>query len=249
MITASGEQQRLAALESGADDFVTKPFDQGELLARVASLARIKRYHDTIERQAAELATWNAELERRVADGVAELERTSRLRHFLSPQLADLVVDDQGLLAVAPPRDRRGVLRLPRVHPVRRDQRARGGDGGAGRVPPASSARHVHAHQGTLERFTGDGIMVFFNDPVPCDDAGRARRADVPRHRCGRPASWRAGWRAPRPRPDAPHRDRPGLRHARAHRLRGPVRLRRHRQRHQPGGATVHRRRRLAGAA
>ena len=53
MITASGTEQRLAALESGADDFVTKPFDKSELLARVTSLARIKRYHDTIRRQAA----------------------------------------------------------------------------------------------------------------------------------------------------------------------------------------------------
>ncbi len=67
MITASGTEQRLAALEAGADDFVTKPFDQSELLARVASLARIKRYHDTIRRQADELAEWNTELESRVA--------------------------------------------------------------------------------------------------------------------------------------------------------------------------------------
>ena len=66
MITASGSEQRLAALEAGADDFITKPFDQSELLARVASLARIKRYHDTIRRQADELAEWNTELEARV---------------------------------------------------------------------------------------------------------------------------------------------------------------------------------------
>ena len=82
-------------LQSGADDFVTKPFDQSELLARVASLARIKRYHDTIRRQAAELAAWNTELETRVAPQVAELERTNRLRRFLSPQLADLVIGDE----------------------------------------------------------------------------------------------------------------------------------------------------------
>src|SRR3981189_1979984 len=74
MITASGSEQRLAALESGADDFVTKPFDKSELLARVASLARIKRYHDTIRRQADELAEWNTELETRVAQHVAEWE-------------------------------------------------------------------------------------------------------------------------------------------------------------------------------
>ena len=73
MITASGDQEKIRAIEAGADDFVSKPFDQGELLARVASLARIKRYHDTIQRQAAELAGWNAELEARVRTQVDEL--------------------------------------------------------------------------------------------------------------------------------------------------------------------------------
>ncbi|HEY5881634.1 MAG TPA: response regulator [Nakamurella sp.] len=67
MITASGAKEKLRAVEAGADDFVTKPFVQGELLARISSLIRIKRYHDTIERQAAELAEWNRELEHRVA--------------------------------------------------------------------------------------------------------------------------------------------------------------------------------------
>jgi adenylate cyclase len=169
MVTASGAQQRLTALESGADDFVTKPFDQGELVARVASLARIKRYHDTITSQAAELADWNAELEQRVTDGVAQLERALRLRHFLSPQLADLVVEDQDLLRshrreivvvfcdfhgfttfaeTSEPEEVMSVLR--EYHRV--------------------VGRHVHGHEGTLERFTGDGVMVFFNDPVPCDD-------------------------------------------------------------------------------
>ena len=85
MITASGDAQRLAALEAGADDFVTKPFDRNELLARVASLVRIKRYQDTIARQAGELNAWNRELEDRVEKRVAELERINRLRHFLSP--------------------------------------------------------------------------------------------------------------------------------------------------------------------
>ena len=66
MITASGEQEKVAAIEAGADDFITKPFDQAELLARVRSLLRIKRYHDTIEAQAAELAAWNRQLEQRV---------------------------------------------------------------------------------------------------------------------------------------------------------------------------------------
>ena len=79
MITASGEQEKVAATEAGADDFIQKPFDQAELLARVHSLLRIKRYHDTIESQAAELAAWNRELEQRVSDQVDALERMGRL--------------------------------------------------------------------------------------------------------------------------------------------------------------------------
>jgi CheY-like chemotaxis protein len=100
MITASGDKEKIQAIEVGADDFVTKPFDQAELLARVRSLLRIKRYHDTIECQAAELAAWNTELETRVEAQVDELERIGRLRRFLSPQLADLIVSsgDESLL-------------------------------------------------------------------------------------------------------------------------------------------------------
>ncbi len=93
MVTASGNEQKIQALEAGADDFLTKPIDRSELLARVASLARIKRYQDTIRRQAEELADWNRELESRVETQVSQLERMGRLRRFLSPQLAELIVD------------------------------------------------------------------------------------------------------------------------------------------------------------
>ena len=86
MITASGSEARVDAIEAGADDLVTKPFDQQELLLRVRSLVRLKRYHDTIERQAAELGDLNRTLEARVEAQVEELERMSRLRRFLSPR-------------------------------------------------------------------------------------------------------------------------------------------------------------------
>ncbi|MDT5209364.1 MAG: adenylate cyclase [Mycobacterium sp.] len=179
MITASGTEQRLAALQSGADDFVTKPFDQSELLARVASLARIKRYHDTIRRQAEELADWNTELETRVARQVAELERTNRLRGFLSPQLADLVVGDESLLES----HRREIVvvftDLRNFTPFARNSEPEEVMGVLREYHQAIGTL-VHAYEGTLERFTGDGIMAFFNDPVPQDDAAeRAVRMSI----------------------------------------------------------------------
>ena len=214
----------------------------------MASLSRIKRYHDTIARQADELAAWNVELEDRVRAQVAELERLGRLRRFLSPQLADLVVasDDEALLAshrreiVVVFFDLRGFTAFAEtsepeeVMAVLREYHALLG-------------RLVHAHDGTLERFTGDGVMVFFNDPLPCEDpAARAVRMAARGARGGARRGRAVG--RPRARPRARHRDRAGLRDPGPDRLRGPLRLRRDRQRHEPGGAAVRRGRALAGA-
>ena len=169
MLTASGAQQRLDALEAGADDFVAKPFDQSELLARVASLARIKRYHDTVRQQAAQLASWNAELERRVEEQVHELERTHRLRRFLSPQLAELVMGDERLLLS----HRREIVvvfcDLRNFTPFAETSEPEEVMGVLTEYHEALGDL-IFRFEGTLERFTGDGLMVFFNDPVRCDD-------------------------------------------------------------------------------
>jgi adenylate cyclase len=193
MITASGEQQRARALEAGADDFVTKPFDQSELLARIASLARIKRYHDTIGRQAAELASWNAELTRRVEEQLTELERVSRLRRFLSPQVADLVMADEGLLLshrreiVVVFFDLRNFTHFAETSEPEEVTQVLG-------EFHAALGRLIHQHAGTLERFTGDGAMVFFNDPVPCPDpADRAVETALAANRTVRGLA--EGWR------------------------------------------------------
>ena len=84
----------------GADDFIPKPFDREELLTRIRSLLRIKRYHDTIKGQAAELLDLNRTLEERVRTQLEELERLQRLRRFLPPQLADAIVSsgDESIL-------------------------------------------------------------------------------------------------------------------------------------------------------
>ena len=172
MITASGDQEKIRAIEAGADDFVSKPLNQGELLARVASLARVKRYQDTIRRQSAELARWNAELEGRVAAQVAELQRVNRLRRFLSPQLVDLVIDsgDEGFLSS----HRREIVvvfcDLRGFTPFAESSEPE-------EVMEVLAEYHralgelIYRFEGTLERFTGDGLMVFFNDPLPIDDA------------------------------------------------------------------------------
>jgi len=181
MVTASGDEQKVKALEAGADDFLTKPINQSELLARVASLARIKRYQDTIKRQTAELAAWNRELETRVEIQVSQLERMGRLRRFLSPQVAELIVDTGNESVLESHRreivvvfcDMRGFTTFAEssepeeVMGVLRDYHEALGD-------------LIFRFEGTLERFAGDGLMVFFNDPVRCEDGPlRAIRMSV----------------------------------------------------------------------
>jgi class 3 adenylate cyclase len=195
MVTASGDHQKVEAIEAGADDFVTKPFEQAELLARVRSLVRVKRYHDTIERQADELARWNTELEAKVAEQVQEIERVGRLRRFLSPQVAGLVVaaGDESFLEshrreiTAVYSDLRGFTAFAEtsepeeIMTVLRDYHQALGD-------------LVFRFEGTLEHFAGDGLLVFFNDPIPCPDAPRraVRMAVAMRARV---AELAEGWR------------------------------------------------------
>jgi DNA-binding response OmpR family regulator len=181
MITASETDQKIRALDSGADDFVVKPFDQAELLARVGSLLRVKRYHDIIQGQAAALAEWNVTLEARVAEQVGTLERLGRLRRFLSPQLADLIVssDDEAVLQ----NHRREVAVL--------FCDLRGSTAFSEATEPeefmaALAEFHeatgplVNDFDATVGHFAGDGFMVFFNDPIPCDNpAERAVRLAV----------------------------------------------------------------------
>jgi response regulator RpfG family c-di-GMP phosphodiesterase len=82
----------VAGLEAGADEYLTKPLDHDALVARVRSMLRIKALHDTVQGQAAELADWNRSLEERVRHQMQELEGLGRLKRFLSPQVAELIV-------------------------------------------------------------------------------------------------------------------------------------------------------------
>ena len=77
MVTAlDAKDERVSGIEAGADDFLSKPVNTAELLARVRSLLRIKQLHDTIQEQAEQLADWNRKLEQRVAGaGRSEIDR------------------------------------------------------------------------------------------------------------------------------------------------------------------------------
>jgi class 3 adenylate cyclase/CheY-like chemotaxis protein len=172
MVTALGAQEeKVKAIEAGADDFLTKPVNQLELLARVKSLLRIKAYHDTIQSQAAELAEWNRTLEERVQQQVQELERLARLRRFLAPQLAELIASHQHEQALESHRrevtvvfcDLRGFTAFAETTEPEEVM-------GVLREFHTAMGEIIHQYEGTLERFTGDGMMIFFNDPIPCPD-------------------------------------------------------------------------------
>ena len=155
-------------IELGAEDYLPKPFDPVLLRARIGACLEKKRLRDEEVRLRNELEEWNKTLEHRVQKQLEQLERLERLKRFFSPQLAELIVsggtedplkthrreitvvflDLRGFTAFAEtsePEEVMGVLR--EYH--------------------AEMGKLILEHEGTLERFTGDGMMVFFNDPVP----------------------------------------------------------------------------------
>ena len=164
LLTAKGSQEDKArGLDAGADDYVVKPFEPVELLARVRSMMRLKHMHDSLEE-------WNQRLEERVKQQVAEIERMGRLKRYLSPQVAETLLkgddnvfkshrreitvvflDLRGFTAFSDSAEPEEVMELLKNY-------------------HAEMGKLIFKYEGTLERFAGDGIMVFFNDPIPCDN-------------------------------------------------------------------------------
>jgi adenylate cyclase len=203
MVTARADSRDVVSgLEAGADEYLTKPVDQAALVARVKSMLRIKALHDTVQEQAArletqtaELAAFNRTLEEQVQEQVTQLERLGRLKRFFSPQLAELIVtggaddplkthrrevmvvflDLRGFTAFAETAEPEEVMAVLREY-------------------HAEMGKLILEHEGTLERFTGDGMMIFFNDPVPVPNpAERALRMAVAMRE--RVSDLSAGWR------------------------------------------------------
>ena len=162
----------VAGLDAGADEYLTKPLDHAALVARVRSVLRLKELHDRVQAQADDLARWNRSLEERVAAQVAEIDRVGRLKRFLPSQLAHLIVsshdesileshrrevtvlfcDLRGFTAFAEAAEPEEVLAVLREYHT-------------------ALGALIDKFEGTVERFTGDGLVVLFNDPLPCPNS------------------------------------------------------------------------------
>jgi adenylate cyclase len=180
LVTAKVDTRDIVSgLEAGGDDYITKPFEQTVLLARIRSLLRIKELHDAAQLQAAQLkeqteqlSNWNRSLEERIAKQVAAIERIDRLRRFLPPQVAQVIASSdapdsrltshrqevtvlfcelRGFTAFTDASEPEEVMAVLREY-------------------QESMGELIFRYEGTLERFAGGGIMIIFNDPIPCPD-------------------------------------------------------------------------------
>ena len=196
MVTAlDPAQERVKGIEAGADDFLSKPINQPELLARVKSLLHVKSLQDQVKHQADELRDWNKKLEERVQEQVAQLDRLGRLKNFFSAQLAESIITGGGEELLKPHRrevtvvftDLRGFTAFTdAAEPEEVMEMLHAYHGEMGRL--------IVSHNGTLERFAGDGLMIFFNDPMPMErPAEHAARMALAMHEAFTPfgAQWR----------------------------------------------------------
>ena len=172
------QQERVKGIEAGADDFLSKPINQAELFARVRSLLRVKSLQDEVRRQADALKEWNLKLEERVSLQVAQLDRMSQLKRFFSPPVADAIISAGENSILAPHRreicyvfvDLRGFTAFTdsaepeEVQAVLHEYHA-------------AMGALITECEGTLDRFAGDGILIFFNDPLPIPEPGQRAAA------------------------------------------------------------------------
>jgi adenylate cyclase len=159
-------------IELGAEDYLPKPFDPVLLRARIGACLEKKRLRDQEVRLRNEVEEWNKRLEQRVEEQVSQLERLSRLKQFFSPQLAELIVNGE---ADDPLKTHRRELTVVYLD-------LRGFTAFAETAEPeevmeilheyhAAMGKLILEYEGTLEHFAGDGMMIFFNDPVPVENA------------------------------------------------------------------------------
>ena len=167
-------QERVKGIEAGADDFLSKPISQPELFARVRSLLRVKSLQDEVRRHAEALKVANLKLEQKIDEQLSQLDRLAQLKRFFSPTVADAIVSAGEKSILSPHRreisyvfvDLRGFTAFTdSVEPEEVEAALREYHDAMGKV--------IAEHQGTLDRFAGDGILIFFNDPVPMPEPGK----------------------------------------------------------------------------
>jgi adenylate cyclase len=156
------QAERIKGLESGADDFLSKPVNWEELFARVRSLLRIKALQD-------ELKAINARLEDRVSEQVSQLERLSRLKRFFSKPVAEAIVAGGEELLEPHRREITAVFLDLRGFTAFTDRADPDEVMDLLRAYHATLGKTVDEYGGTLEHFAGDGVMIFFSDPLPVD--------------------------------------------------------------------------------
>ncbi len=178
MISALDDMASIVrCIEAGAVDYLPKPFDPVLLKARVGACVEKKRLidaerelHAKVEAQAAELQAWNRQLEARVADQVRKVEQLSLMERFVPPQLMEAVAAGGVNLLASHRRDITALFADLRGF-TSFSERSEPED-----VMAVLQEFHnavgplIFEHGGTLAQFTGDGMIVFFNDPIPCDD-------------------------------------------------------------------------------
>jgi adenylate cyclase len=187
LVTAKADPDDIVAgLDAGGDEYITKPVDHAALVARVRSILRIKALHDTVQEQAVQLEAWNRTLEQRVAAQLAEIDRLGSLKRFLSPQVAELIVaaGDERLLESHRREitvvfcDLRGFTAFSETSEPEEVM-------GVLRQYHAALGQLIFRHEGTVEHFAGDGVVVLFNDPLPCPDpSARAVRMAIDMRAC-----------------------------------------------------------------
>ena len=195
LVTAKADPDDIVAgLDAGGDEYITKPVDHAALVARVRSILRIKALHDTVQEQTAQLEDWNHTLEQRVAAQLAEIQRLGTLKRFLAPQIAELIASDDERLLESHRRevtvvfcDLRGFTAFAETSEPEEVMAIL-------RQYHEALGELIFRHEGTLERFVGDGLVVLFNDPLPCPDP-TARAVRMALAMRARIAELSHGWR------------------------------------------------------
>ena len=209
LVTAKADTRDIVdGLEAGGDDYLTKPFEQAALVARVRSLLRIKELHDTVQAQAVQAqgadraavelesacssSGWRSNWRKssgsaacsdswppQVAQMIASSEAPETLLASHRREVTVVFCDLRGFTAFTDTSEPEEVMAVLREY-------------------HESLGELIFRYEGTLERFLGDGIMIIFNDPIPCPDhTERAVRLALDMREQW--SNWRAQWRRKRP--------------------------------------------------